>query len=99
MASQTPELGFIRTGVRLMTLIAFYVFALFMVIAFLAGSLAVALFIIVCAEAAVFFWRPAPALEPASYIDPTPAGWQTPIRLLGGGTSWSAVAGARQSSP
>jgi hypothetical protein len=93
--SQTPEVGLIRTGVRLMTLIGFYVFVLFMILAFLAGSLEVALFIIVCAEAVVFFWRPAPALGPTSYIDPTPAAWRTPIRLLRGyelvSGCWSAA--------
>lgn len=95
MESQTPELGLLRTGQRLITLVAFYVFALFMVIAFLAGSLAVALFVIVFAETAVYLWRPAPALGSASYIDPTPAGWRTPIRLLRGyelvSSCWNAA--------
>ena len=95
MESQTPEVGLIKTGVRLMTLVGFYVFALFMIMAFLAGSLAAALFIIVCAESVVFFWRPAPALGLASYSAPMPAGWQTPIRLLRGyelvSGCWSAA--------
>jgi hypothetical protein len=98
VASQTPDVGLIRTGQRLTTLFGFYVFALFMVIAFLTGSLTVALFMIVVAETVIYFWRPAPALGPASYSGPTPAGWQTPIRLMRGyelvSGCWSLAAGA-----
>ena len=98
MESQTPEVGLIRTGQRLTTLLGFYLFALFMIMAFLAGSLAAALFIIVCAESVVYFWRPAPTLGAASYRGPMPAGWQTPIRLMMGyelvSGCWSAAVAA-----
>lgn len=66
---------------RVMQIFGFYVVALFSVFAFLVGSVYTALFMIVVAEL-MSNWRPMPKLGPESYNDPTPAGWQTPMRAL-----------------
>lgn len=79
--SQTPAVGLVSTSLRLNVLFGFYLMALFMLLAVLVGSLVMALFIIVCSEL-LLTWRPTPALGPASFVGPTPAGWQNPIKVM-----------------
>jgi hypothetical protein len=74
--------GLIGASIRLNVLLGFYLMALFMMIAVLAGSLYIALFFIVCSEI-LLTWRPVPKLGPASYVGPTPpSSWQGGIRFF-----------------
>lgn len=79
--SRTPAVGLIRADLRLNQLFGFYLMALFMLLAFVVGSVYAALFIIVCSEL-LLTWRPTPALGPESFVGPTPAGWQNPIKVM-----------------
>lgn len=65
----------------------YYCIALLSVFAFLIGDLGTALVMIVVAETIAFFWRPTPQLGQSSYSGPTPAAWQTPIRVF----RWSGI--------
>ena len=66
---------------------AYFAIGVLIVVAFLIGDVPWALVMIFVAEVLLFFWRPTPALGPASYTAPTPASWQAPIRVL----RWSAL--------
>lgn len=78
----STEIKLIGAGRRLTLWVGYYLIALFAIVAFLTGSVAAALFLIVISEILLLFWRPTPSLETGSYNDPTPAGWQAAIRVM-----------------
>jgi hypothetical protein len=77
-----PSLKLVGAERRLMLWFACYAIGLFGVAAFLGGSVVLILSVIGFFEVLFLLWQPTPKLGPASYNAPTPAGWQTPIRVM-----------------
>jgi hypothetical protein len=84
MNESPASLGLQAVGLerRLSLAFGFYVVALFSIVGILAGSVVVALFMIVVGEMLFSFWRPTPRLGQANYNTPAGPAWQTPITLI-----------------